>query len=162
MFNKKAEEKYLSPWNFFIWGIVLVIIVIALAIFNTSQTDVRKEEARIIGARIIDCIKENGFLRSEILNESVDLAELCSLNKETIENGNFYIELQINEPDVGEPIRPAIIIGNSEIKDQCEIKHSEKQFAFCNTQETYLQNPQTGKTVYVKVLAGSDNKAGIQ
>jgi hypothetical protein len=88
MINKKAS-KWMSPYLFFIFIFVGVFIVIGVVLFYSVKVDIRDEETKIITNKIIDCISEQGeFFVPE---ENFDYYDNCDLNKEVINNGNYYI-----------------------------------------------------------------------
>ena len=86
--NKKADGKLLSIWWFFVLVIVLVGIVISIAAFNSGDINSKKIEADILVSRVIDCVVDNGYIKQELLGESI--FEQCDLSKEIIEDSGLY------------------------------------------------------------------------
>jgi hypothetical protein len=129
MFNKKGEEKYLSIWNVIVWVFLLGTVVIALAIFNNSKTDIRIEEARILAVRTADCLVKDGKITSTL--QEFNIFEECNLNQRLIEESGIYrIEIKILDFKTKEIINE-YSIGNRDLALQCAIKKDEEHFASC-------------------------------
>jgi hypothetical protein len=117
--NKRGQEKYLSGWNIFVWIVVGVFVVVAIAMFNSAETDVRFKEAKILADKVVDCFIEDGRIVEEVLMDDFDYFVMCNLDDEAFgENGDFYVEVKINNIILGETIKNHNF-GNGEIKLEC-------------------------------------------
>jgi len=91
--DKRGGERYLSPWMFVVWALILVGIVAGVIIFYAAQIDVRADEADILSTRIADCLIENGKIMENL--GSFDIFETCNFNEEIIENEElFFIDIR--------------------------------------------------------------------
>ncbi len=90
--NKKAS-KWMSPYLFFIFFIVGIFIVIGVVLFYSVTPDIREEETKFITNKLVGCLsKDNNFFIPE---ENFDYYTECKLNKEILNNGNYYISLNL-------------------------------------------------------------------
>jgi hypothetical protein len=139
--NKKADERYLSPWMFLVWALIGIGIVVGLIIFYSATVDVRNEEARILNKKVIDCIADQGYLKDL---SNFDLYKECSLNKNLVENGNLYfIEIKVLDSNNKEVLTKEY--GVKGWKEFCSLQQSNKK------QENL---PQCSETIF----SISDNK----
>ncbi len=77
--NKKAGERILSIYLFIIYIIVGVGIVSGVIVFKGSDLDVREIEAGVLSDKVIDCLVEQGKLRTDF-DSSFDLIRECNFN----------------------------------------------------------------------------------
>jgi hypothetical protein len=81
--NKKADERLLSIYLFIIYIIVSIGFVSGVLLFHGAGLDIRVVEAGILGDKILECFVEEGVLRQEVLNESLegfDFEEFCNFD----------------------------------------------------------------------------------
>lgn len=155
--NKKGSEKYLSPWNIFIWVIVIGAVVSGISISTHMETDVRPAEARLLAVKIADCIVQDGQINEDMFSEDFDIFKACSLKKEVIENGKYLIDIQIEDLETNET-RKRIAVGNTELRVQCEINGNEDSFAACYSDRLVVSDTQDKQTYYlVKIKTASNN-----
>lgn len=118
--HKRGGEKYMSP----IWIVSIIIVGIGIAIgvgmFYSAEIDVRKVEAEILSDRIVDCLFEEGFLISSVLEENFDIFRECNLNKGVFDEGNFYFSISIYD-DLENKIREDVVGGFPSFGVECEI-----------------------------------------
>jgi len=150
--NKKGQEKYLSIWNFVMWIIITLALIIGISLFTDQTTDIRGIESQFLSEKIADCITENYNLKDSILDESSDLVEICNLAKNRFEpNSNFVAKIALIDLETKEEITSKFI-GNPELYFQCDTK--DLRTAQCITTKRYTNqdNP-----VLIEVTAGSIN-----
>ena len=119
--NKKAGEKYLSIWWFFVLVVVGIGITLSVMIFYSADIDVRKTEALILHDRIFDCVTQNGFLIDEVFDEKykLDIFYKCNLKRSLFEKPNdFFISVEFLDEN-GEEIADKIVEGNSAYEGDC-------------------------------------------
>ena len=96
MLNKKGGEKLLSIWWFFVLAIVGVGVSAGVLIYHSADVDIREIEAEVLYEKIFNCVVEQGFLISGLLEEDFDIFKDCKLNEEIFEYGSyFYFNIQI-------------------------------------------------------------------
>lgn len=122
--NKKGGEKWLSPWWILVLALVGISVVGAVGLFHGAEADVRGIEARILHNNLMKCFIENGILKEEALNEEFDIFSICNLNKEVLDNEDFYVKIKIVD-EQGGLLRDEIRIGaNYEV--ECELKNPKE------------------------------------
>lgn len=147
--NKKAEERFLSPWLFLVWALIGVAIVIGVLIFYSLKIDVRQTEAKILSTRLIDCLVDNGYLKNL---EGFDVFEECKIDKEIIWNGDYYFNVSVYEDGI---LYKNITAGVKDFEIHCELrKESKGEFADCYKREVYALKD--NKKVIIKILTASN------
>ncbi len=165
--DKKGGEKIFSVWWFFILAVVGLGIVAGVFIFYSADVDVREIESAALYDKIVDCISEQGFLKDDLLKEDFDIFKECKLNKNILNNGDFYVRIQeLNKTE--NKIREDIVIGNTAFKIDCEIilsddKLKAEKFPKCvNRSEDFLYYKDNQiKTATLNILTASNQK-GIE
>lgn len=147
--NKKAAERYMSPWLFLVWALIFVAIVAGVLIFYSAEGDVREIESEILAVRIVDCVVDSSYLNENFLSEDFDIFKECFLNKEILDDSReFYFNVSVT----GEKISKEITAGEKDFEIQCELEG--RYFAKCSRRKVYILNKENEK-LNVEVLAGS-------
>lgn len=144
--NKKAGERYLSPWMILIWIIVGVAIVISVLIFYSVKLDVREKESEILIVRIADCLVEDGYLRNL---DAFDVFADCNIEKSVIENGNYYLKVSFSDN------QEDILAGVKNFETLCGLENSEgDDFPRCSKKRIYALKD--GEKLEIEILAASN------
>ncbi|MCX6748323.1 MAG: hypothetical protein NT076_01840 [Candidatus Pacearchaeota archaeon] len=165
--NKRGGEKYLSIWWFLMLAVIGVGLVAGVAIFNARTIDTRALEADILAVRVADCLVDNGYLKTGVVEENFDVYENCKINKETIEKSRMYFfsyEVYDAEKCVNNECKiifekPAY--GVADFKGDCKISQaiSAQEYPRCSERKVYTVNKE-GKGLLLVVTAGTNNKGG--
>ena len=159
--NKKADERYLSPWMFAIWALVGIFIVAGVLMFYNAQGDVRELEADILNIRIFDCISKD-FSYSEVSAEEFDIYDKCGLNQAVLdESGNFYFKIIIKDESgqvLGNPIKAGANF-ETECGFQLEENRKEQGFPQCVFKELSVFDKTQNKE-YILDLTTASNQIG--
>ena len=162
--NKKADEKLLSIYLFIIYIIVLIGIISGVLLFYGSPLDVRELEADILNSKIIDCLTEQGNLKTGVLDDKFNLAESCNLylkdntarNKEepyAIKISLFNFDSCSNGDQIScsEKIKE-ISMGRNDYFEYCKIEQNAKAMKFpkCSEKQIYILNQD--KKILIEVL----------
>ena len=124
--NKKGS-KILSVYWFVILAIVAGGIITIVLIFYGKPYDVRNIEAEIIVNKIVDCLSDEGKLRTEINNKNI--LQECSF----VLNGDFYFEvLEIKQ-------------GNFNLKGSC----GKAENIVCVEKKVYLLTEGGGEVIKI-------------
>ncbi len=152
--DKKAGEKLLTIWWFFVLALVGGGIVIGVLIYYSGEIDVRKLESELLADRILDCLSEQGNLNEEFLKDDFDIFQGCSLDKEVIENsGNFYINVSLYDLD-GESIKE-ITKGVGSFEVNCKLEGGD--YPKCSGKEIFVFDS-LGEKLKFKILAGTNQE----
>lgn len=157
--NKKAAERYLSPWMFLIWVLIGVFIVAGVFLFYSSEADVREEESEILALRIIDCLVKDGNFNEEFLGE-FDIFQECNLNKKILdEDRDFYFKISVYDDSGG--LLKQLEKGEKEFFVQCNLEGKEESEGFpaCSEKKIYALNLEN-KKLRIEILAASNQKGG--
>lgn len=87
---KKADEKYLSIWWFFVIGIIGGGIVLAVLMYNINDINSKEIESDIMADKVSLCLVENGNIVSEIFNSDFNVLDYCHLSKDIIDKSGVY------------------------------------------------------------------------
>jgi len=77
--NKKASEKLMSAWFFFIIIVVLAGEIFILGDYLDSPIDVRQLETKIMQSVLMDCVVSSGFVDKEVFESGFDIYSYCNL-----------------------------------------------------------------------------------
>lgn len=154
--NKKAVEKMISVWWFFVLFVIAMGIVLGVMVYYSSETVVKKVEAESLNQRVFDCITDKGYLNKKVF-ESFDVLQACGLNPEVFGKGSlFYIKVSaydktglINEK----------AYGDFSIDKNCKVveKVSTRRFPECFSKNiTVLDN--NDKEIKLFVLTASNQE----
>ncbi|MBI2124907.1 hypothetical protein HYT92_03895 [Candidatus Pacearchaeota archaeon] len=177
--EKKAGEKVLSIWWFFVLAFVGVSVVAAVSMFYSADVDVKEIEAGILADRVADCIVQNGYLSSSFVGGNFKLKD-CGLSEDMIENSqNFYIGISAYDfSSCNEKAECTMKIdklnfsaGMSTIPENCRIKEAEEKkggkaehFPRCSEKSFIVLNRHDRaipEKLVLKIEAGSNQKGGI-
>jgi len=154
-FNKRGEERWLTPWMFLVWFIIGITIVIAVSMYYSSSVDSRAYEARSIREKIISCVGDSGKIKPEFFQD-FDIYSKCGLKKEIFSDyGDFYFNVSIYDINAKKYIK-SISGGNREFEIDCFLPGAG--FPVCNRTRVY--SSYEAKPYYIEVLAGSNQIGG--
>jgi hypothetical protein len=162
--NKKADEKILSIYLFIIYIIVLTGIISGVLLFYGSPLDVRELESNILTTRIINCLTEQGNLKSEVLGDNFSLTSECNIylkdnaneNKDeqyAVKIGFFNFDSCFNTTSstCSEKIKE-ISIGRNDFFEYCKLgeEAEAKKFPKCTNNKIYVLNED--KKILIEIL----------
>ena len=100
--DKKMNKKGYSDLSDILM-FLLVSVIIWLGIFSgfyvfySFQTDVRGEEAKILGNRLVNAVAEDGKIKEVIFEDGFDIFSEAGLDENMFPNGgDFYFNLEAN------------------------------------------------------------------
>jgi len=131
IFNKKGEEKILSPY----WFVILILIaggVFAMVYaFYGTPYDVRELESRILMNQLADCISYKGEINDILISKEILLKDSsifldkCHINFGA-DNEEYYIEVNIYKLDDMDNSFFSSFRGNTNLIDECNIQLDKK------------------------------------
>lgn len=151
--DKMGDDKWLSPWMFFVWIIVGGTIAAAVVMFYTASVDVRGEEANAIFGRVSECLSSEDNLNL-FLNSEFDFYRKCGISEKVFtEYGNFYAGISVYD---GGTLKKSVFYGNKNFQIKCFL--TGRNFPYCVNKKVIIESQ--GKNYGVEILAGSDNPGG--
>lgn len=155
--NKRAGERYLTPWMFIVWALIGIGIIMGVMVFYSAQTDVRPEEAEILAKRLIDCVLDDGYLKEEFLQnlqEDYDVFKDCSLDEEILLGGDFYFDISVFKNN--ELLRE-VSEGKKDFEMQCKLKEKAEaeHFAECFEEKIPVFD-KNGNKLSIEIFTGSN------
>lgn len=158
--NKKAGERILSIYLFIIYIIVGVGIVSGVIVFKGSDLDVREVEAGILTDKVIDCLVEQGKLRTDF-DENFDLIEECNFNfKDNTEKYQgevrYGVKVETFDFDSG-VLKDEIKAGKIDFLQYCELEGDK--IPKCNIKELYVLFGQTKFSLKITSAVGKVENA---
>lgn len=168
--NKKAGEKYLSIWWFFILAVITGGILIGVVIFESYDYNIKELEADVLATKIIDCVVDSGIINSDFLDNKFDIFEKCYINEKII-NELFYFEANVYEFEkcsfdeekktlnCEKSLFSTSPKGNMDVKSQCEISEEvgAKNYAKCSERFVYVLDKNNRKLLLVVKAGSSQN-----
>jgi len=153
--NKKAEERWLTPWMFFVWFLVGIAIVVAVGVFYLSSIDSRGYESESLGNKILSCFIDSGNIKPELFQDS-DVFANCGLDKKIIsDNGLFYFNVSVYSSSEKRYIW-SISGGNREFEINCFLPGDS--MPKCEKTRAYALC--AGEGYILEVLTGSNQVGG--
>lgn len=157
--NKKGFE-YLEDIGTFLFVVVVLLgsIGFVLWIFYSVGSDVRGVEAETLGVKLIDSVVENGNFKKGIFEDDFDVNELmkrASVDKDIINNGDFYFNLGIYKNG---GMEKEFKQGKGSFDVSCKLEGSSGNIPVCYEGELVVFNE--GEKFVVKVLTGSNQEGG--
>ena len=123
-------KELMSIWNFFVLALVGVVIATGVWVFYSADFNIRQNEATAMNDRIYDCFTENGFLKSEVLDDDFDILNSCSFN-DVFKGNEVFVEVSFEYSDGIKARNKNIIAGNSVLGDDCEISENSENKVQC-------------------------------
>ena len=160
MINKKAGEKLLSLWWFFVIVFIGIGIVAGVLIFYGADVNVKEFEANILAEKIISCLNDYGNLREEFMNDSFDVYSECALAKEAFNSeSDFYFKIEAYNSS-GQVVQEKFSGGNLAYEKDCYISKSiiARNYPSCvllKEDVIYYHGGQY-ENIMLEVLAGSN------
>ncbi|MDD5193572.1 MAG: hypothetical protein PHF67_03210 [Candidatus Nanoarchaeia archaeon] len=153
--NKKAAEKLISVWWFFVLFIIGLGIVLGVMIYYSAETVVKKVEAESLNQRIFDCLVDKGYLNPRIFEDSFDVFDNCGLNREVFAKGSlFYFKVSVyNEKG----LIHENAYGDFSFEKNCQIteKIDAERFPGCFTRTMNILNTNEEKIKLVVLTASN-------
>jgi len=156
-YNKKADERYLSPWMFLIWCIIGVSIIIGVIQFYSVLADARVSEANTLNVRILDCLSQD-FNYAAVSSMSFDIYAKCNLNKDVLESKNDYYYFNASIKDSSGKILYSIAKGVLNFDVMCKYGKIEPNFAQCKKQSLHVKDASDGKDYVLELTTASNQK----
>ena len=136
--GKKAGEKILSIWWFFILALIGVTTVASVVMYYSADVDVKEIEAGILAGKVADCIIQQGYLNNEFIKagSSFDIFKNCNIDETVIKsNNNFYIGISAYDSNScnenGECTKKIekleFSAGADTIPEDCKLKEAEEK-----------------------------------
>ncbi len=149
--NKRADSRMLSPWLFFILGLIGVAIAVGVFSYFSGNVDMRVMEARALSDRLVFAIAEDGYLK-EGVSSGFDIFTNSNINEKSLDNqGKLYFNITIQE---GDNLVKSYSRGNVDYEIQCRL--SGNKLAKCFYREFNLVD-RTGTKLYkIKIFTGSN------
>jgi hypothetical protein len=168
--NKSAEERYLSPFMFLVWGIIAFGIIMSMIIFYSTKVDVRKQEANILSSVVIDCITENGNLKPEVLKQGFDIYSYCNIDRTMFAEGFLYLGIYFYNgdnfdkkfTDPKNPFANPMIYGNKDFELQCKLKEDAEAKSFAECMQRNIFVLYNGETIKLNIITGSNQVSDQQ
>ncbi|MBS3073840.1 hypothetical protein J4447_00110 [Candidatus Pacearchaeota archaeon] len=150
--NRRGGENIMIFWQFLMWLLVGLGIVIGVVSFYASQIEVKAIEAEILSERIAGClIDSKGVFNLKYFSDSgkYELLNDCGLSRGILdESGYFYIIANltlvsdINSVGNTENWKPlkSFSIGNKDLLFQCDVKRKgmeAQKFGDCTQRSLY-------------------------
>jgi len=137
--NKKAGERILSIYLFIIYIIVVIGIVSGVILFKDSDLDVREIESGILTDKVIDCLVEQGKLRTDF-DANFDLIEKCNFNfkdntKKYQGEERYGVKIESFDFDSG-ALKGEIEVGKTSLLTYCGLEGDK--IPKCNLKELYV------------------------
>ena len=73
MKNKKADSRLLTPWLFFVLGLIGVAIAVGVFSYFSGTADIRLIEARALADRVIFGISDGSYLKEGVVGGGFDI-----------------------------------------------------------------------------------------
>ena len=130
-----------------------------VALFYGKPYDIREVEANLLAEKIADCVVEQNYLKTEILNDSefkTKFLEYCDLNFNAEDsygwsNDQYYAEFGISDFSTKKDFEGfPFYAGNPNLKDYCG--QQDKNFPFCVEKSFYVLD-KTNKQYIVKIIS---------
>ena len=159
--NKKAGEKLLSIWWFFVLAVIGGVTVLGVYIYYSADTGVKQVEAEILVNQIIDCVSSDNTFNSAILNNSFDFYKSCNLNPLMFGIGSFYFFNVSISSSNGDLIVYNKTGGDFSLESDCRVAmkiSNSKNYPGCV--EAVYPLRYGNQTLRMDVLAGSNQIGG--
>ena len=161
-FNRTAGEKLLTIWWFIVLGVIGGGIGIGVMIYFSTTVNTNGVESGILGERILGCISENGYLKSNVLNQSFDIFKECGIDRRLFGRGSYlYFNISISNNGI---VLANFTAGDYSLERDCSIasKISASHFAKCNekTETILMDNSNKNEIIKIYILTGSNQQGG--
>jgi len=150
--NKKAGEKLLSAWWFFILATIGLGITLGVSIYYSFDFNTNLLESEILNERLVDCLVDSGYIRSDFFQDNFDIFGKCDLKKEIFVGTNkFYFKIRVyNESG----IKKEIFFGDSSFEENCRISYVVKTKDFPKCSEKILNVLHKNENLKLYVMSG--------
>ena len=179
--GKKAGEKTLSIWWFFILALIGVTTVASVVMYYSADVDIKEIEAGILADKVAECVIQNGYLDNEFISagSNFNIFKNCNIKESVIKsNNNFYIGISAYDFDsckdnicASEIKKLSFSAGADTIPEDCKTKEAEEKkggkaehFPRCSEKSFVVLNRHDKaipEKIVLKILAGSNQKGGI-
>ncbi len=152
--DKRGEERWLSPWMFFVWLLIAAAVAVAVVSFYSASIDAREQENEIFINKLADCLIDSGNLNSDILSD-FNIFERCGISEKAFsEKGEFYFNVSFYSIDEKKYVK-SVSKGNNEFEILCFLPG--KSMPICAKKKVYtLLN---SKKYFIEILTGRERNA---
>ena len=148
--NKKGYYRWSDIGMYIIsFAVIAVGIGIGIFAFYSQTIDIRQQEADIIYDKLINSIVKDNRLNSIVLDENFNIYKESNLNKQIINDGNFYFKIEFFK---GEELVKVIEDGNRDFNVNCFLKGDK--FPKCRNEE--FNTDYGGLNYKIKILTASN------
>ncbi len=165
--NKKAGDKIISIYWFFILTLIAVGIVLMVNNFYKNPYDVREFESQILSRKVADCIYFGGKINPFLISEHEvfkpefrdNFLSRCNLFfpiKGQSDDEEYYIQIKFYSDLNKTNLVFEIEEGNLNLKQDCFSDDGFKKFAKCSTNE-FLAKSSGSKYFLVEIITGVRN-----
>lgn len=117
--NKKGGEKILSIWWFACLVLVGVAVTTVLMAHFGATVDTRRDDAMMLQEKILDCITDKGYIRTEILSMgNTELMKFCKLNEQQFQDTSPFL-FNLTVYDHEEKVNLSMIAGQISYQEDC-------------------------------------------
>lgn len=166
--NKKAGEKYLSIWWFFVLGFIGVAVIICIFMLGGKDINVKQVEAEILVAKTSDCVLNNKDVNPNFLSGKLNITKECGIDENLIsKSGKYYLLIEAynlidcktdKTISCNNPIKK-IDFGVVNFKNQCGLKEgaTANYYPECSEKYLYLGD----KIIYIFAGSNQDGQKGV-
>lgn len=162
--GRKATDKVLSIYWFFILFISAAAVVYMVSTFYGHPYDVRELEANVLANNLADCISQEGKLNSGLFSNGgfnedfkTNFLQNCRINFETEEQwkGELQYSLKIDFFRVSDTNNPVFEIqgGNLNLFSSCELQKDEVYEKLARCVERRFYSVGEGEQYLIKILS---------
>ncbi len=152
--GKKGGDRYISFWLFFNWALIFAAIVVMVLLLYGVNVDVRKEEAKIIGLKLADCLTDSGKFNDAFLSEDFNIFSSCNLNRDKMLDGDYFFHVSVFQDG---QLKKENITGVANFETLCELSTTSKgYFPLCYKTTFYAD-----RGYEIRVYTAS-NQAGVK
>jgi len=154
--NKRGDDRYISFWLFLNMILIVGAIVLSVYIFYSAKIDVRKDEADLIGVKLLDCVIDSGKFNEEFLKEDFNIFEKCQINKDVILNRDYYFNISIYK---NKELVKENVTGVRDFELQCQLaKEVEGEFPGCY-EDSFIARADS-QEYEIRILTASNQEGG--
>ncbi len=152
--NKAADSRMLSPWLFFVLGLIGVAIAVGVFSYFSGSADMRVMEAKTLSDRLVFAIAEDGYLKEGVVLGGFDIFANSYIDEKSLDNqGKLYFNITIYNEEGN--LEKSFVRGNADFEIQCRLSGSK--LAKCFYREFNLVDTTGTKLYKIKIFTGSNN-----
>lgn len=156
MKNKKGYKMFSFMWVIFIVMVVGVFVAAATMVYG-ADFDVRNKEAGFLAEKVYDCIVEEGFFNSDLMN-NFDFGK-CYLEEKLFSKEIFSFKIVFSNSD-GEVF--SLVKGRQDISQKCALEGDKNLLPSCFEKKRIINYKENGeiKRGSLYILTASENYGG--